>query len=497
MGVVRRQSIKHATVNLIGLAIGGLSVIFLYPFVRAEYGLMQVLMQVGMIGLPLFSLGANTIVFRFFHRFKDEKTGHHGFLPLLLCMLALGFTLSWTFILLFWRQLAPWLKLNTPQLNDYLWLSAPLSFFYVLSVLLSLYSANFNRIVVPSLLIDFSQKLVLPVLLGAVWFGWIALDAALYGLLAHAALVSLGMIVYLHRLGVWHMKPDWAFLSPDLCREMIRFLTFGTFGGFALQMAAKSDILLVGTNSSLNNTGIYAIVAYLAAIIDIPTKSLYGASIALLTKHLGDNNMLELGNLYRKVSINLLIAGLLIFGAMWVSVDGIFRFIPQGEAMRAGIYVLFFVGMSRIVEMGTGLNNYLVYYSKFYVYSLISVGAMAVLNVSLSLFLIPRLGITGAAVATFCSITGYNAVAIWMVWRLFGLQPFSSKTLWALGLALLAYLLVIQIPALHPPLLDIIVHSGVYSILFVFSVLITRVSSDLNGTIALFWNKWIKPRLRK
>jgi O-antigen/teichoic acid export membrane protein len=491
MGIVRRQSLKHSFVNLVGLGIGGISVFFLYPYVRAEYGLMQILLQVGMIGLSLFSLGGNTIVFRFFHRFKDKKTGHHGFLPLLILMLLSGSLLTWGCIGLFWNQFAPWLKLNSPQLGAHLWMAIPLSFFYVLSVVLSLYAANFSRIVVPSLLLDFSQKIVLPLLLLGVLLGWISLDWALYGLLMHASLVSISLIFYLHHLGELHWRFDWAFLDQDLRQEMLRFLLFGTFGGFALQMAAKSDILLVGTHASLDNTGIYAIVAFLAAIIDVPTKSLYGASIALVTKHLSDENHLELGILYRKVSINLLVAGLLIFGAMWVSVDSIFQLIPKGDAMRAGKYVLFFIGVSRLVEMGTGLNNYLVYYSKYYVYSLISVGTMAVLNVSLSLYLIPRMGITGAAVATLCSIVGYNAVTIIMVLRLFGLQPFSWKTLLAIVLAFASFALAYFLPSLGNPFLDLVLRSGVYVLVLAATVLFFNISPDLNGAIT-FVRRFLK-----
>jgi O-antigen/teichoic acid export membrane protein len=264
---------------------------------------------------------------------------------------------------------------------------------------------------------------------------------------------------------------------------MLRFLLFGTFGGFALQMAAKSDILLVGTNATLENTGIYAIVAYLAAIIDVPTKSLYGASIALVTKHLNDDNRLELGILYQKVSINLLVAGLLIFGAMWVSVEYIFQLIPQGDAMRAGQYVLFFIGVSRLVEMGTGLNNYLVYYSKYYVYSLISVGTMAILNVALSLYLIPRMGITGAAIATLCSIIGYNAVTVGMVWRLFRLHPFTSNTLLVIALACMAFGLASLLPAVHFPLLDLGLHTGAYVLLLGLAVYYFNISPDLNGAL--------------
>lgn len=483
MGVVRRQSLKHSVVNLVGLGIGGLSVLFLYPHVRPQYGLMQILLQVGMIGLPLFTMGGNTVVFRFFPYFKDKNSGHHGFLPLLIGMCIAGSALTWLVIGLFWQQFSPWLKLNAPEVSAHLWMAVPLSFFYVCSVILSQYSANFNRIVVPTLLLDFSQKIVLPVLLLAVWVGWISLDLALWGLLCHMAIVFTSLSLYLRWLGEWHWKFDPGFITPALRSDMLRFIGFGAFGGFALLMAAKSDILVVGAMSSLDNTGIYAIVAYLAAVIDIPTKGLYGASIALVSKHLAEDNRVELGSLYRKVSINLLVAGLLIFGAIWVSVDAIFDIIPKGDSMRSGKYVLLLIGLSRIVEMGTGLNNYLVYYSKYYIYSIISLGLLAFGNVALSIYLIPIMGITGAAVATLCSITGYNLVSLGLVQYLFGLQPFSRRTLYAVLLALLIFGLAAFIPGTGYSILDLFLRSGVYMLVFSAAILLFKVSPDLNDTV--------------
>ena len=84
MGVIRRQSLKHSAVNMVGLVIGAVSTLFVYPHSLETNGLMQVLLQVGMIGLPLLSLGGNTVALRFFPKFEDRAAGHNGFLPLLI-----------------------------------------------------------------------------------------------------------------------------------------------------------------------------------------------------------------------------------------------------------------------------------------------------------------------------------------------------------------------------------------------------------------------------
>jgi hypothetical protein len=75
VGVIRRQSLKHSAVNLVGLGLGAVSTLMVYPHVLTEYGLAQVLLSIGMVGMPLLAMGANTVAIRFFLSFKTKQAG--------------------------------------------------------------------------------------------------------------------------------------------------------------------------------------------------------------------------------------------------------------------------------------------------------------------------------------------------------------------------------------------------------------------------------------
>ena len=60
--------------------------------------------------------------------------------------------------------------------------------------------------------------------------------------------------------------------------------------GFALLVATKVDTLMVGSLTSMKSTGIYVIALNIAAAMDVPTKSLFGASISFVAKYLADEN---------------------------------------------------------------------------------------------------------------------------------------------------------------------------------------------------------------
>lgn len=486
MGVIQRQSLKHSAVNFVGLVVGSFSMLLVYPHTLEAYGLVQFLLWVAIIGLPMYSLGANILAVRFFPKFVDSASGHHGFLRLLLLLCLVGclgsmavVALSWDFVtgLLRHKELT---EGKSPLLREYLWLSVPLTLCYVFSSILAIYSANFKRIVVPSLLFDFSPKIVYPALLLAYWQAWITLPMVLGGVLLHAFLVLIGLVGYMRWLGQWHWRPDPAFRSPALRREMRQFASFGALTGLALLLASRVDVLMIGTLSSLTAAGVYAIAVNLAAVIEIPTKSLYSASISSVARYVADDNRPELEDLYQRVSINLLVVGLLLFGALWISIDSLYLLLPNGAKVAAGKYALLFLGLAKLADMCTGVNNYMIYYSRYYRYSLLSLSVLAAVNIGLCFWLIPIIGLTGAALATFFSVVCYNAVSVGMVWRMFRLQPFSIRTLQAVGLALAVFAAIWWLPRTGWPLLDIALRSGFYILLFGGLVLRLRVSPDFN-----------------
>jgi len=299
----------------------------------------------------------------------------------------------------------------------------------------------------------------------------------------------ISLIFYLRWLKEWHWKPQPAFLTPALRKELWQFILFGAVGGFALQLASKVDVFMVGSMQTLKAAGIYSIAGYIAAAIDIPTKGLYAASASSVAQYLAKDDRPALESLYKKVSINLLVIGVLLFGAAWTSIDELFKVMPNGAEVSAGKFVLLYIGLSRLVEMGTGLNNYLMYYSKYYLYALVSLSILAVANISLNLWLVPKWGIDGAAVATLISVASYNMISVGLVWYKFKLQPFSKNTLLVLAAGLMAYALVFYFPKTDVHLLDIAIRSGLFVLIFGGIAYYFRFSQDLNDMVKMLAGK--------
>lgn len=483
MGVIQRQGIKHSIVNFIGLAIGVASTLFVYnrKEVVEAYGLVQYLLSIGMIGFPLFSFASSAIALRFFPYFEDKPSGHHGFLTVLLGLSLFGWTVCAGIALFFWENIKIAVASDSPLLQKYLWVAFPLTLLYTLATVFVQYAANLKRIVVPSLLFDFSLKLALPSFLVALWLGWLDLPTVLRLLLAHFSVVTVALVVYLRFMGERFARPNFDFLTPKLRRDIAGYAGFIMVSGVAVLLAVRADTFLVGTLTDMKRTGYYVIALNIAVAIDIPIKGLHAASVPFMTKYLAEENWAELRSLYHKVSINLLTAGLLLFGCIWVSVDDLYRLMPEKVEVSQGKFVLLFLCIGKLIEMAVSLNSPLVYYSKYYRYSLVALCLLALANIGFNIWLIQLFGLPGAAVATLLSIACYNLFGLVLVWTKFRMQPFTRSMILAGMLAIVAMAAVWFLPDTGYTLLNIALRSGLFALLFTLLVIRFRVSEDIVG----------------
>jgi O-antigen/teichoic acid export membrane protein len=104
-----------------------------------------------------------------------------------------------------------------------------------------------------------------------------------------------------------------------------------------------------------------------------------------------------------------------------------------------------------------------------------------VANVCFNIWLIPIFGLPGAAIATFLSVTCYNLFGAVLVRVKFGMQPFSRSTALVVVLAVGALAATWFLPATKYPLVNIVLRSGLFALLFGAMVLGLRVSEDISS----------------
>ncbi len=485
MGVVKRQGIKQSVVTYFGVLIGMVNVLFIYPafLQEAEIGIINYVRETAAM-LSLFAfLGSTELIVRFFPFFKNDEKKHQGFLFLLLIILGLGCLLLVAGFLLFKDVIFAYFdQKEDPALYlQFVWFIPGFMVLIAIGNLFMLYASNFHRIVIPSIFNELLPKIGVPLLVSAYFFNYVSFKIIFWGSLGIYAAIMFGQIWYVWRLGHLHLRPDFSLLKKPMLKDMASYSLYGFFGSLGSRFSSEFiNIFMVGTLSTLANTGIYVIAYFISNVIDVPRKAISRIASPLLAEKWKENKLDEIQEIYHKTSLNQLIAGLWIFLAIWVSIDEIYEIMPNGESFAAGKYVVLILGIARVVDMMTGVNSEILSFSKYYRYNFYLILFMAVVHISANWILIPQLPIMGVAFATLLSLSLFNLVKfVLLKWKL-GMQPFTRATLLALVMAVAAYGAASLVPSTGWSLIDAGLKSGLLTLLFGGLILRFNISPDLN-----------------
>ncbi|MFK7969148.1 MAG: polysaccharide biosynthesis C-terminal domain-containing protein [Bacteroidia bacterium] len=485
MGIVKRQGIKSTIIQMIGVLIGVVNLMYIYPLVyeKSQIGIFRFLIEVGSTAAPFALLGLHTAVVRFFPDFKTEGSNHHnGFLSFFL-MASSIFILFFCFVyFLFGNEILNMLGKRDPLFNNYLGLVLPLTIVISYHVLLHQHAINQLRITVPAI-ISLFIKIAIPALGVLYYKEFITFDWVMNGIVITYGIMMLSTLLYLYSIGGANLRPKFSFITKKRIKKISEFSLFGILGSLGSILATRIDVIMVASLTTLDNTGIYVIAMFVANVLAMPTTAIQNITGPLIAEHHKKNELKEIEILYKKSSLNLMMAGLLLITLIWLSVDNLFDFMPNGDGYRAGKYVILFLALAKLVDMTMSVNQRVIAYSKYFRFNLYAMLLMAVFNVITNLLLIPEFGINGAAIATFASLTLFNLVKFGYIWFRFKMQPLSWQTLGALAIAACAFVAGYISPELGHPVASIILRSIIITVVFGGLAFITKVSPDINGLV--------------
>jgi O-antigen/teichoic acid export membrane protein len=108
-------------------------------------------------------------------------------------------------------------------------------------------------------------------------------------------------------------------------------------------------------------------------------------------------------------------------------------------------------------------------------------------SILLNYLLTVRIGVMGPAWGGLIAIVIFNALRFTFLWKLFKLQPFTIHNLKALLLGAAVFFAVFFIPGLGNLYMDVIIRSGLFTILFAGGILYFRISEDMNAALRSVW----------
>ena len=456
MGVVVRQSIKGMFVNYIGAFIGFLTNFFiLTKFLKPEeIGLTRVILDAAILISNIALMGASASAFRFFPFFQNPKNKDNGFFFYLLILPTIGLLLCIPAYLLLKGPISDFFSENSGLfVNYYNWV-IPLICITVYWVTFETYANLKMRIAVPK----FIREVLVRVMLIIVYLlyalkilnlnGFIACFISVYGI---SMLIS---FLYIKKIGDLTLKHDFSFINKDLKRDISKYTTVLILGVLGGGLLYQLDTFMVGSQLSLGHAGIYTIALNMAIIIEIPSRSIASISLPIAAKSYKEGKIDEANALYKKVALHQLIAGGLIFLLLWINIDNIFAIIPNGDIYAAGKWVVFFIALSKLIYITFNFGATLISLSKYYYWTLSFTAIITVIGICANLLLIPKFGITGAAIATLITFAiTYTIQQTIVVLKIKG-NPLSLNMFKFLILLSAAFALNYLLPVWENPIID-------------------------------------------
>jgi O-antigen/teichoic acid export membrane protein len=228
--------------------------------------------------------------------------------------------------------------------------------------------------------------------------------------------------------------------------------------------------MIVGLRG-LSDAGIFAIATYVAAIMEIPQRSLTAISIPVLAKSWKDKDFANIKHVYHKSVSNLLAVGLLLFGLIWLNIENLVAFLNWISNKESGGYdalvpLIFIMGLAKLVDLATGVNGQIIGTSNFWRFDFFTNLFYIVLSIPLNYYLINHYQLIGLAYSNLAALVLYNSVRFLFLYKKFNLQPYTLKHGLFLILSIAFMFLLYKIPSPSNFVLNIAFKSTVYGLGF-------------------------------
>ncbi len=484
MGIIVRQSIFNSIITYIGIGLGFILTVLLYPHILdpEQYGLTRVLISASLIFSQFAHLGFQNLVLRYYPFFKEASEKNHGFLFWVITVPLVGFALFSILFFLFDDLLVKFYSDRSPLfVSYYLWI-LPLTLFILYFEVLNNYLRSLRDSTTGSFVNEVSQRLFAILFLGLYFFEWITFPQFVLLFVVSYASQPLLILVQIFRKGEFQIRPNFEILRKPLVRGMANYSLYSLLGGLTTVLVWNVDILMLGSMAGLESTAIYAIAFYIGSVIAVPQRSIEKIAGPLISDFIKKKDWKGVGEIYVKTSLNQLLLGLLIFGLIWSAIDELFMLLP--EVYSAGKWVVFIIAIGKLIEVGSGANSVILLNSKHYRVSFYTNIILVLITVAANYILIPMYGIEGAAIASALALFVYNCVKYLYIRFKIGLGLFKLNTLIVLVLGVAALYISSDLQPFSNFWIDTPLRMILFLTLFLFPALYFKLSPDLNKLIS-------------
>ena len=438
MGVIQKQGTFNAVIGYIGIVIGFVNVLILQPYMLSpdELGLTRILYSTAALLGTIFPLGLNGVTIKFLPIYRNNENGNKGFLGLLLLLASIFCVVLIAGVYIFKAAIISKYSASSPLFVEYFNYIIPLTISSGFVSILNVYFFAQFKSTFPTFLNEIYVRILLIIILSlyflkVVPFEWFM---RFYVLVFVSQLAILFYAVLKTELKSF--KIDWSFFDNKKIKGILSFsltMAMATIASVALR---NIDIIIIGSYLSLSDVAIYTIAITIAGIIEAPASALGKIADSKISDNLSKNNLEEVKQIYFKSTRLLMLVGFFLYTIIVVNIHELLSFLPLKYGKGENVVII--VSLSALFNMITGVNSSIIFYSNKHKQGTVLLVSLIISSVLLNLWLIPKYGIVGAAIATSLNLFFFNFFKYLMIYYYFKFQPYGKYVWIVIGMALLS-----------------------------------------------------------
>jgi O-antigen/teichoic acid export membrane protein len=499
MSNIRRQSIISSLIVYFGFALGFVNT-YLYTredsITQTQYGLINTFIAIANVMYSFASLGMHSYIYKFYPYYNDNLPPRkNDMLSVALAMVTIGFSLIIIAGYLLKSLVIQKYITNAPDLIKYYNWLFPFGFGLTLFSIAEAYAWQLKKSVLTNYLREVQFRLFSTILIILFFAGvipafdsFIRFYALSYLLLA---LLLLGYLLYTKRAFI---NFSISRVTKKFYRKIVALTSFIWAGGLVYNISSVFDTLVIAAvmPDGLAFAGVYALAQNIASLIQAPQRGIISASIGPLSQAWKDKDMERIRRIYQRSSINQLIFSLGMFSLIYLNfADGVQSFsLKEGYIQALPVFI--FIGLMRIIDMGTGVNSQIIGTSIFWRFEFFTGIVLLGMALPLNYILTKQLGVIGPAISNLIAFSIYNGIRYFYLLKKVNLQPFTTKSGYALLIGGLCFAITYVLFARYSGVEWIAVRSAFFVVLYGSALLAFDISPDLRPVLQTIKRKLIR-----
>ena len=486
MSNIRRQSIISSLIVYFGFALGFFNT-WLFAreggFPQTQYGLISVFIAVGNVIFAFAHLGMHPYIYKFYpyysHNLPPQK---NDMISVALAVSMIGFVFIVLNGIIFKDFVIRKYGTNSPDFVKYYYWIFPFGFGLTVYSLLEAFAWQLRKSVLTNFLKEVQFRAFITILIVLSATSVIKNFGLFIKLFSFTYLIIAGILLtYLLVTKQIHFTFSISRVTRKFYKKIVSMAAFVWGGGLVFSISNVFDTILIAAvlENGLAYAAIYTVAQNMASLIQAPQRAIISSSIGPLSLAWKNKDFDRINQIYQRSSINQLLFSVGMFVLIWINfTDGVFTFNLQENYLSAR-FVFLFIGLMRIIDMGTGLNLQIIATSTYWKFDFFTGIILLSLTLPLNYILTKSLGIPGTAIANLIALTIYNAIRYSFLLKKFGMQPFNIKTFYTLALGILCYIICHFLFSDFQGFLWIVMRSSVFVFLYVTGVLVLKISPDV------------------